>query len=135
MPKTITVDKDAWAVSSGIVSGTIGCLTLGDTLLYTVPSGRKLIVTNLIIELVSAVDVTAVADFSSGTPGVDICPANSTPVTFITNNTFYNLTIQNSPSASTTTVVQSGGSVYLTVTIAALATTYNVRAIMKGILI
>jgi len=132
MPKTITVDKDAWAVSAGIVSGTIDFLTVGDTFLYTVPAGRRLIVTFAAVETLSVTGFLTKASITLGTviPYYDI--ASGTEVFSDNPNTVTEIALNVGVNSIS---VQGGASVYVSIVTAATATVCTGRVIMKGILL
>lgn len=113
-----------------VVTG-IDLKTTGTTSLYTVPAGRKALITDLIIHLTTGTSVSVVASISLGTNSTDF--NNIFAIYALTNLDTTDEFNKNSPIVAVASAAASV--VTLNVTTGATATTATARAVLIGVLV
>ena len=128
-----TIDVDAWKVMAGEIA-TLGIdgKSVGNTTLYTVPAGRQLIVSRIVVipTAVSAViapSTVSVGKTASAYADVIVAGALTGLTGLLTSTTLLPII-----AAS---VLDAGESLVLRVSSGATATTYTLQAIVFGILL
>ena len=132
-PAQSTVDTESWSIrNGGVIASGIDGKSIGNTTLYTVPSGKQLVVERVII-------IPTSVDTLISLPTVSVGKTSSAYADVIAAGilTGVTATLTSTPLTpiSGASVLSSGESLVLRVSVGAVATTYTFKAIVIGILI
>jgi len=132
MANTITVDENKWMTQSGVTVLAIDGKAIGDTTLYTVPTGYQLVVDRVILT------PTTVAGFAIA-PVVSVGKTGAAYVDVVLGTTLTGLSSTGLSTAlspiAASSVLSAGEALVLRVSTGATATTYALSATVIGTLI
>lgn len=132
-PPNRTISVDEWTAASGrIIATGVDGKTVANTTLYTVPSGRQLIVQQLIIIPTTVTSLVTLSTLSLGKTSsayTDVVSA-----TLLTGITGGSTALTMAPVAGAA-VLQAGDALVLRVSSGAVATTYTFTAVVIGVLL